>query len=189
MKKEILEKISETIDLVWKKDIKKDYNNGLFINEDSLKNAMYYHIRRRIGKFMEENDLRIYTEFSNEIFKKMNYRPDIAIVKMSFSEEKEYIIDMYKNCVTIIEIKFQADTYSAPKKVYSDYEKFKVYAEKFGNKCLYYMATIWESKDNPSKPWLSEEEWEKGILTELNASYNRKYDMKFDVVKHNGSKL
>lgn len=184
MKKEIYEEISKTIKIVWKKDIKKDYNESRLINEDTLKNALYYHLRRRIGKFLEENNLRIYTEFQDDELSQMKYRPDIVIAQMDFSRDKEYLIEEYKSCVAIIEIKFQGDTYSAPKKVYEDYEKMKKYAKKFGKSCLYYMATIWEAKDNSEKPWLDEEDWERGVLTELNASYNRKETMKFAVIPH-----
>ena len=46
------------------------------------------------------------------------------------------------------------------------------------------MATIWEAKDNSSKPWLEDVEWEIGELTELNASFNRNDNMKFNTIKH-----
>ena len=184
MKKEIYEEISKTIEMVWEKDIKNDYYNDRFINEDTLKNALYYHLRRRIGKLLEENDLRIYTEFQNEEFSKMKCRPDIVIAQMDFSEEKEYLIEEYKCCVAIIEIKFQGDTYSATKNVYKDYNKMKNYAKKYGDKCLYYMATIWEAKDNCEKAWLDEFDWQKGLLTELNASYNCDEKMEFAVIPH-----
>jgi len=185
MKKEIIEYISKTIELVWKKDIKNDYNAESLVNEDTLKNAIYYHIRRRIGKLLEENNIKIFTEFRYGLFADMKYIPDIVLVEMDYSKEKEYIVKQAKRFVAIIEIKFQGDTYSATNRVYNDYEKMRKYSEKCDKRCLYYMATIWKARDNSAKPWIEDKEWKNGNLTELNASYNRNDNMKFSVIPHN----
>lgn len=59
---EIMQIIDEAIKSVWVNEIRNDYENKRLLKEDTLKNAMYFHLRNRIGWLCDECDLRIFTE-------------------------------------------------------------------------------------------------------------------------------
>lgn len=75
----VIEKIDRTIKELWKQDILKDCNSHFAYHEDTLKNAFYYHLRRRLGDgYLIRHRLRIFTEY----YLSDNNRADIAIVKL-----------------------------------------------------------------------------------------------------------
>ena len=170
MDKEILETIHRRIKYIWEEKIKEDYNDGWLLREDTLKNALYHHLRNELSTIFAENDIRIFTEYTDGEFKGSKKRPDMVIAPVDFyKEDGEYYGDDVKECVAIIEIKFKnSDTTDA---IYSDYDKLKSYIDDLGVNANLYMATIWEREDNAT-PWIRKNAaWAKGKVTELNASY------------------
>jgi hypothetical protein len=84
----IKEKLDEIIKSIWLNAITYDYDSCFLLYEDSLKSALYYHLRRRL----EETDLfqqgyRIFTEYRLN----SNNRADIVIVKID-KNSKIYIL-------------------------------------------------------------------------------------------------
>ena len=76
IKKSIQKLIDSTIKEIWNKNISKDFNEGYIINEDCLKIAFCYHLRRKLASVLRDNNLRIYTEKYLDGLKK---KPDIII--------------------------------------------------------------------------------------------------------------
>lgn len=183
MNKEILTQIDNTIKYIWTYDIKQDYDNKYLLKEDTLKNAFYFHLRNKMSSLLEQYNLRIYTEFTDNIFKGTNHRPDIIIAKIDPNSEENYLGDWITEVVSIIEIKYQSDSYSAIKNIESDYEKIRWYTENLSVDAKYYMATIWEVEDSATTWIRKNAKWAKGKLTELNASYESD-EMRFYIYEH-----
>ncbi|MEQ6391395.1 hypothetical protein RZN22_19220, partial [Bacillaceae bacterium S4-13-58] len=55
--------IDRAIKNVWNSNIPRDYQSFYLLKEDSLKNALYYHLRTKLHDFLETNNIRIFTEF------------------------------------------------------------------------------------------------------------------------------
>lgn len=185
MDKTVIELIDSTIKYIWKFEMPKDYDNLWLLKEDSLKNALYYHIRNKLEKVFEENNIRIYTEFNDDIFKGTGYRPDMVIVTVDKESKEEYLGKCIKECLCVIELKHKG-SFDGHIGILSDYEKIKKYIENPVIKCeRFYMAAIWEYKDKPV-PWTRKNAaWAKGKLTELNASYcGENEDIKFYIYPH-----
>lgn len=178
---EIIEKINLTIKRIWKYDISKDYNNGWLLKEDTLKNAFYFHLRRHLGKFFDENNIRVYTEFSDDKFKGTHCRPDMVIAKVNYNEEElDYI--------AVIEFKYKKG-FTASNDIYADFKKLRKYANNFHIGCKLYMATIWEYEDDETSWEPEKNKWAKDKLVELNASYKSStYKMRFYIKEHKTQK-
>ncbi len=185
MDKTIIELIDSTIKYVWQYEIAKDYDNWWLLKEDSLKNSLYYHIRSKLEKVFEDHNIRIYTEFNDDIFKGTGYRPDMVIATVDEESEEEYLGKCIKECLCVIELKHKG-RYANYKDILADFEKIKEYIENPDIKCdRYYMATIWEYKDKPNTWARKNAAWTKGMLTELNASYcGDDEEMKFYIYSH-----
>lgn len=70
--------IDNAIKKIWCKEIKMDYENYSLLKEDSLKNSFYYHLRTKLtDSFLQENNMRIYTEFYLN-----GIRADLVIAKI-----------------------------------------------------------------------------------------------------------
>lgn len=166
---EIMQIIDEVIKSVWETDIKSDYDANWIMNEDGLKNALYYHLRMRLEKILVENDLRIFNEFKDAEFLGSKYRPDMVIAHVDSSSDADYWRQAVTNCVAVIELKFKS-RFLEKEAIYADYDKLKEYIEKMAIKGKLYMATIWECEDDRTS-WIPQNTaWAKGNLTELNAS-------------------
>lgn len=183
-KQEIDNIIDETVKEIWVNEIADDYESGWLLKEDTLKNSFYYHLRTKLGKLFEDNDIRIFTEFTDNKFKGKEYRPDMVIARVDLEKGSKYWGDDVTECLAVIEIKFKNGSNSS-KDIYNDYKKLSVYADSLGVGCKLYMATIWEYEDDETS-WESEDsKWAKGRLTELNASHKRgTKDMRFYVKEH-----
>lgn len=181
---EIINQIDITIKKIWEKEIKKDYENGWLLKEDTLKNAFYFHLRKKLGKLFDENDIRIFTEFTDDEFKGSGCRPDMVIAKVDFDKDVAYWGDCVTNCIAVIEFKFKHG-FSPSKEIYADYKKMRRYANKFKVDGKLYMATIWEYEDDETA-WENENnKWTKNKLVELNASYKRGTEkMRFYTKEH-----
>lgn len=172
MSQEIRKLIEETIIHTWNNEIKDDYESGWLLKEDTLKNAFYYHLRTKLGAFLEANDIRIFTEFHDWKFIHSGVIPDIVIAKVNFEKDCSYWGEAVTECLAVLELKFKSG-FTPSRDIYKDYEKLKSYKDDLGVDCKMYMATIWEYEDDETA-WLSDEpDWAKGLVTELNASYKR----------------
>lgn len=186
MDKKILTEIDNAIRYIWEYEIKQDYDNDLLINEDTLKNALYFHIRTKLSDLLEKHNIKIFTELTNGKFAGSRRRPDMALVRIDNSLPGDYLGDGITEYICIIEIKFQGDNYRAAKVIYDDYDKIKCYIENMDLNCpLYYMATIWEAEDTATTWARKNAAWAKDKLTELNASYENG-DMRFYIGEHKG---
>ncbi|MBR3975885.1 MAG: hypothetical protein IKJ88_08500 [Clostridia bacterium] len=181
---EIINQIDITIKKIWEKEIKKDYKNRWLLKEDTLKNAFYFHLRKKLGKLFDENDIRIFTEFTDAEFKGSGCIPDMVIAKVDFDKDVAYWGDCVTNCIAVIEFKFKHG-FSPSKEIYADYKKMRRYANKFKVGGKLYMATIWEYEDDETA-WENENnKWAKDKLVELNASYERDTEeMRFYIKDH-----
>lgn len=166
---EIIQIIDEAIKSVWENNIKSDYDANWIMNEDGLKNALYFHLRMWLEQVLVENDLRIFTEFKDAEFHGSKFRPDMVIANVDSSSDADYWRQAVTNCVVVIELKFKS-RFQDKEAIYADYDKLKEYIEKMDIKGKLYMATIWECEDDQTS-WIPQDEsWAKGKVTELNAS-------------------
>lgn len=170
MKKSVINEIVNTICEIWKKNISKDYYEGLLLEEDTMKCAFYYHLRRKLGKLLEENNLCIYTEYLGEEFKGLNYRPDMVIVKMKDNCDEKYLINHVEEVVVAIELKFKGKyEYNS---IIADREKIREYVKRIDNNCQYILAVIHE-KYWENSYWFDNRQthnWAKNRVTELVAN-------------------
>lgn len=166
---EIMQIVDDAIRSVWETDIKSDYDANWIMNEDGLKNVLYFHLRMRLKRILVENDLRIFTEFKDAEFLGSKYRPDMVIAHVDINSDADYWRQAVTNCVAIIELKFKS-RFLDKEAIYADYDKLREYIEKMQIKGKLYMATIWECEDDQTS-WIPQNEmWAKGKVTELNAS-------------------
>lgn len=160
--------IHDVLVSAWENEIKTDYTHGWLLKEDSLKCAFYYHIRAKLGSVLEMADLRIYTEYMDEMFQRSGRRPDMVIVRVDLGDT--YLRDSVREFVAVIEIKYKS-RFNGKEDIYADNEKLREYVEQLGVDCHLYMATIWECEDHPTTWIRRNAAWAKGVVTELNASY------------------
>lgn len=181
---EIMQIIDEAIRSIWVNEIRNDYENRRLLKEDTLKNAMYFHLRNRIGWLCDECDLRIFTEFTDDKFRGTGRIPDMVIARMDMKTDVRYWGDAVTECLAVIEIKYKANA-GASRDVFADYDKLRYYVEKLNVESKLYMATIWECEDDPTTWERKNAAWAKGRVTELNASFKRgTWDMQFYVAEH-----
>ena len=169
---EIMQIIDEAIKSIWVNEIRNDYENKRLLKEDTLKNAMYFHHRNRIGWLCDECDLRIFTEFTDGKFRGTGRIPDMVIAKMDVQKDVRYWGDAVAECLAVIEIKYKANA-GASKDISDDFDKLRYYIEKLNVESKLYMATVWECEDDPTTWIRKNAAWAKGKVTELNASFAR----------------
>ncbi len=184
-RKELIKLIDQTLTDVWENEIRSDYECGWLLKEDTLKNALYFHLRHKLGTVFEYNDVRIFTEFTDCEFKGTGYRPDIVIARVDMNAPSKYWGDDVIECLAVIEIKYKSG-FTPSNTIIADYEKLKHYAQELDVTAKLYMATIWEYEDDPTTWERKNAAWAKGRLTELNASYirNSNHEMQFYVCRH-----
>lgn len=68
MNEKIIKIIDETIKAIWKNEIAEDYKKHWLLKEDTLKNAFYFHLRNQLDELLCNNDIRIFTEFTDDKF-------------------------------------------------------------------------------------------------------------------------
>lgn len=176
--------IHEQIKEIWTTDLSADYDAGRLLKEDSLKNAFYYHLRRRLtDEFLDEHNLQIYPEFDSGSLKGTGKRADLAIVKMDYDEEVDYWGDAVKEILVIIELKYKANN-SAVKAIMEDVKKLKSYIEDDKIDCQYYLGAIREIEWDKENYINDDDKWASGSVTELVATWNENDEMAFKVVEH-----
>lgn len=139
------------------------------MNEDTLKNALYFHLRNKMETVLIENSLRIFTEFNDAEFSGSGFRPDMVIARVDMESEAKYWRQAVVNCPVVIEMKFKS-TFADKETIYADYAKLEKYIESLEIIGKVYMATIWECQDEKTALLDEEAAWAKGRITELNAS-------------------
>jgi len=165
----VLIEIDKAIKEIWLNEIVNDYGEGLLLKEDSLKCSLYHHMRNKLDYILKENNLRIYPEF---YFKSLKYRADIVIVEIEENSDKEYLADMVKNVIAIIELKYDYGTDEQTMSVIkNDVWKIKDYIQTGKMLCQYYFGVIYEN-ECVTLNWIdkrSSNNWAKGYVTELDA--------------------
>ena len=162
--------IDEAIKSIWEKEIKQDYDKNWIMNEDGLKTALYFHLRKWLEPILTEEDLRIFTEFNDAEFSKSGFRPDMVIARIDMNSDADYWRGAVTDCLAVMELKFKSHFFDK-EAIYADYEKLRAYAESLDLSCRMYMSTIWECADEPTTWIRKNAAWAKGKVTELNASF------------------
>lgn len=171
----VLKVLDATIKRIWKDNIYDDYVEEFLLKEDSLKNALYYHIRRELtDSFMERQNIRIFTEYELD----NNCRADIAIVRLKPEAEKNDRCSIKENIETVlavIEIKYK-DNKTSINPFRSDINKMKKYISSgLYPECQFYLAFICENETIKIDSWIGKEhQWIKNNLTVLDIMYSEK---------------
>ena len=140
--KAIYTKVHQTIMDVWHYDIKSDYNHHFLFKEDTLKNAMYHHIRNRLGDtFIKDNNLAIFTEYYIET----NQKIDLVVVKIDVDKAKnDYLGNCVEEIIAIVEMKYKGP-YVSEKHFINDVEKILVFTNQFTSEATkFFLAFIRE---------------------------------------------
>lgn len=184
--KQLQSTIDRCIKNVWLNNISKDYQSFFLLKEDTLKNALYYHIRSALDTIFNEHHLRIYTEFHYK-----GYIADIAVVKLKENAgTSEHLRDDIESVLTIIEVKYKNGGSTTPFE--SDIEKIKQYLEmKPLDQCQFYLAFIHEAVYDfaNERSWLTKEqkEWASRRVTELSGYYEDNFsNMVWEVISTDG---
>lgn len=169
-----LRKIDEAIKKSWMK-IRKDYNKGFLLQEDSLKSSFYYHLRGYLGdKYLERNNYRMYTELHIKRLK-----ADLAIVKLSQNNNEEILSDRITNLLAIVEFKFQNER-TGIIRMGKDIRKLMNYGKmaKVSRKTKYYFAFIHENKDKIDEVRKLARNNNKICILTVNFSNNKDFNVK-----------
>lgn len=174
--KKTIEEIDYTIKDIWLKNIRNDYLDEDMINEDCLKDCMYYHMRRRLSSILKKNNLRIYTEYTLPEIKK--YRADMVIAQYEPNWEENYSSlrqsIQTEDIVAIVELKFTCgNDVRTQEWVKHDTYKFRDYMHYGRAKCQFYLAVVYETECEYLH-WMdkrSTNNWANGYVTELNAGF------------------
>lgn len=178
------EVIDRVIKEVWVSNISKDYKSYFLLKEDTLKNALYYHLRTRLQHFLEEHNLRIYTEYFYK-----GFVADLAIVKLNDDPgNNEYLKDDVESVLSIIEVKYKSG--GSEKPFTDDIRKIKSYIDFSPRETTqYYLAFVHEIEyeNIEGDSWLTkaQQKWANDRLTELSGHYIDE-EMQWKVLSHNG---
>ena len=183
----LIEKLDRVIKSVWLNEIYCDFLSCKILNEDTLKNSIYYHLRTNFNYDINLKDLLIYTECTHYDFKKdLNYIPDIIIATKDFTKTPNYNDCYINDVIAILELKYKSkNCYRVDKLVYNDYDKLHKYKSLYPNAQLYNCAITLGDFDRAE--WLDKEEtnqWAKNCVTELNA-YEPNEKIEFQVFSYN----
>ena len=187
-KRVVIKKIDRAIKEAWTNNINNDYRGCHLLKEDTLKSSLYYHLRRKLGtRFLEDNAIRIFTEFTDGGIKDMGFRADIAVVELG-KEGRSYLGDNIKSIIAIIELKYGC-MYTSDSYFYDDINKVKSYIQYLNWDCLYYLGFIIE-KEYCHPYWLDRRQtnnWANKKLAVLSASKTEGSDnLNFYVQSCNG---
>ncbi|WP_373181282.1 hypothetical protein [Clostridium butyricum] len=189
---QIMKQIDCAIKMAWYNDISSDYSNGHLLKEDSLKNALYFHIRKRLDNLFQMLNIRMYTEYNEGYLKVNKMRADIAIVEIDKNSDKYYLGHRIENVLAIIELKYHA----SPEYMYTDVEKIKKYKEiKELENCQYYLGFLNENVYTQRQYWLDKRQtnnWARDCVTELDACRYDNYregEIAFSIYSYNSYNL
>ena len=185
----IIVKIDRAIKEVWINEIKKDLSNSYILYEDTLKNALYFHLRNKLSDLMEDNNIRIFTEFHDGKLATKGAIADIAIVKIGDKKEN-HIKNNIDKIYAIIELKYKGRQVPIDPFI-SDVEKsIKYIRDKDLKEIQFYLGFIHEGEFATSEiSWLENKKQERmvqGRLTELSACYYEdKDEMIYTIISYN----
>ncbi|WP_253278942.1 hypothetical protein [Psychrobacillus sp. FJAT-21963] len=140
---------------VWTKDIKSDYNKHLLLKEDTLKNAFYYHLRKRLGDtFLNKNNLAIFTEFFI-----VGERIDLVVVEIDpLKAKSNYLGECVINILAVVEMKYKGA--NVQDGIFqADVDKIMNYLINNEKETLFYLAFIREV-------WFHEDEIDYWLIPE-----------------------
>lgn len=181
---QIQKTIDRAIKSIWVDKISKDHESFYLLKEDTLKNALYYHLRMELASLLEKHNLRIYTEFYHG-----GFIADLAIVRLNDNPgNNDHLKDDIENVLAIIELKYKSC--STMKFFEDDVVKMKNYIDATPSATTqYYIAFIheaeYESIEDDSWLTLEQHVWAKDRLTELSGHYIDG-EMTWTVLSHNG---
>lgn len=181
--------IDRAIKDVWKKEIRDDNNQGYLLQEDTLKNALYYHLRNRLSRLLRNDNIRIFTELCSGPLASLGIRADMAIVKIDDNSEQD-LKDRITEIYALIELKFKSSRGSNVLFLHDVHKVLKLFKKKGLRDCQFYLGFIHEYGYEPDEDsWLSARQQHRasGRLTELSAChYTGQKGLRFTVVSHNG---
>lgn len=172
-----IKSLDTTLKKIWKEDIADDYNHNLILNEDTLKNVLYFYLRNYFEKTPELEDFCIFTECTHYGFSALNYTPDMVVVDTKTDK-----------IVAVFELKYKSKNCSQVEDlVKKDFNKLKDYMNKLDtihSDCQLYIVAITLGEFNRPN-WLDgRSKWAKGKVAELIADEHNG-DIKFQVIPHN----
>ena len=172
-----IKKLDTTIKKIWKESVADDYKHNLILNEDTLKNVLYFYLRSYFEKTPEFEDFCIFTECTHYGFSALNYTPDMIVVDTKTDK-----------IVAVFELKYKArNCYRVEDLVKYDFDKLKKYIRSLDtvhSECQYYIAAITLGEFNRAN-WLDgKSKWATGKVAELIADESEG-QIKFQVIPHN----
>ena len=172
-----IKKLDSIIKNIWKKEVANDYDRNLILNEDTLKNVLYFYLRNRFEKAPELENFCIFTECTQYGFSALNYTPDMVVVDTKTNK-----------VVAVIELKYKGrNCYQVEKLVKYDFYKLKEYMNSLDtvhSDCQYYIAAITLGEFDRAN-WLDgRSTWANGKVAELIADESEG-NIKFQVISHN----
>lgn len=185
----VIKQIDYAIKSAWLEGVSKDYSRAKLLKEDTLKNSLYFHIRKRIDNLCDMYNLRVYTEYNESTLKANNMRADIAIVELDLESGTGYLGDRVKKVLAIIELKYGTSTGYMSQDI-NKLKKYKTISELEG--CQYYLGTLNEEGYVERAFWLDKRQtnnWANGCVTELDACRYSNYNdakMAFSIYSYNG---
>lgn len=183
--KQIQKTIDRAIKNIWVNKISVDHKSFYLLKEDTLKNALYYHLRTELASLLEKHNLRIFTEFYHG-----GFIADLAIVKLNDNPgNNDHLKDDIENVLSIIELKYKAC--GTMKFFEDDVQKIKNYLDATPMATTqYYLAFIHEAEYEfiEDDSWLTLEQkvWARDRLTELSGHYIDG-EMTWTVLSHSGN--
>jgi len=160
---EMIEALDQAIKKIWTTNLKQDYEKGWLWREDSLKAALYYHLRQELGdQFFENHRVRIITELN---LRDYIYRIDLVIIKLNEDNQLGH-----SDILAMVEFKYK-DRNCPYDVITRDVQKFNVLRKDtaFEN-TRFYVAILHEEKYHRDQAsWLDgrQRRWASKLLTEL----------------------
>ena len=172
-----IKKLDAAIKKIWEAEVADDYVHNLILNEDTLKNVLYFYLRNFFEKTHDFEDFCIFTECTRYGFSELNYTPDMVIVDTKTDK-----------IVAVLELKYKSrNCYHVEDLVKNNFYKLKEYMRSLDcvhGDCQYYIAAITLGEFNRAN-WLDgRSKWANGKVAELIADESEG-SVKFQVIPHN----
>jgi hypothetical protein len=176
------ERVDRELKLLWRRDTPRDYRRQMLFREDSLKAAIYHHLRRRLtDSLLVAEGIRVWTDFGLDNYQ----RADIAVVRLV--PESTFEVE---SILAIVECKCKAAWVSLDY-FQQDVDKVRYLSRlaAFRN-ALFYLASIWERPVEPTNLSMllkrQQESWGKRVAELVGYKTSYQGPMRFTVLSHNG---
>ncbi len=173
--KAIRKRIKEVVKFIWSHEIPYDYKYDMILREDSMKASLYHHLRDYFKYEIENDILRIYTEYHIRGTKAF---ADIVIA--DFDNKKFEEINTYggdwKDAsmpIAVFELKISGRKNGKDKFIADINKVIDIQASNVLPNCDYYLAHISEY-DHGQLFFLDKSHKKNFFITELAAMYNSK---------------